>query len=196
MVMANPKGLTEEKSASTFLQILSGLKACHESKVAHRDLKPENILFTDKGIVKITDFGSCKDTLHGGVCQTTVNVVGTVPYMAPEAVRGKFSEASDVWAFAMSFIELATPRQRLWSHLGVTETFALLLRIGALKPPYHQHPIPEWLSPAAHDVLRDCLAFDPAARPLCTELLQRPYFADRSDVDGMEPLEDFEASVG
>jgi serine/threonine protein kinase len=189
-----------------------GLAHLHANAVVHRDLKPDNLLVANKVspssssgdggdvdtvFVKITDFGSCKDTLHGGVCQTTVNVVGTVPYMAPEAVRGKFSEASDVWAFAMTFIELATPRQRLWSHLRVTETFALLLRIGALKPPHHQHPIPEWLSPAAHDILRDCLAFDPAARPLCTELLQRPYFiADHSDGDGMEPLVDFEASVG
>jgi glycogen synthase kinase 3 beta len=41
-------------------QLLNGLKNIHKLKIAHRDLKPENVLLSEKGVVKICDFGSSK----------------------------------------------------------------------------------------------------------------------------------------
>jgi serine/threonine protein kinase len=41
-------------------QILTGMAYVHKQGISHRDLKPENILMTDKGVVKICDFGSAK----------------------------------------------------------------------------------------------------------------------------------------
>lgn len=39
------------------IQILSGLDACHRSMIVHRDLKPSNLLISDRGILKLADFG-------------------------------------------------------------------------------------------------------------------------------------------
>jgi serine/threonine protein kinase len=194
---------------------LLGLHHLHMNGVIHRDLKSDNILVTQKFVsspstssssfvipdatctfVKITDFGSCKDAIHGGVCQTTINVVGTVPYMSPEAVRGKFSRASDMWAFGITFLELATPGSNVWAHLGARDAFGLLLKIGALTDGHHLPPIPEHLSVEARDIITRCLSYQPSDRPSCAELLELPYFADTTHHRpvGMEYWTDYEGS--
>lgn len=116
MVMANPKGLSEEKSASIFLQILTGLKACHESKVAHRDLKPENILFTDKGVVKITDFGLSR--LHQAspydgtnAAELANTLTGTPQYVAPDVLKGPYDAfKADLWSLGCILYVMLTSR--------------------------------------------------------------------------------------
>ena len=43
-----------------FIQMIHGLKACHNAGVIHRDLKPQNLLMDAKFQLKITDFGLSK----------------------------------------------------------------------------------------------------------------------------------------
>jgi serine/threonine protein kinase len=181
---------------------LLGLQHLHRHRVIHRDLKSDNVLVHQtvpphdcvwssraSATVKITDFGSCKTALHGGVLQTTVNVVGTVPYMSPEAIKGKFSQASDIWAFGITMVELATPNQEVWAHLKARDAFGLLLKIGSLHPPLHLPPVPGHLSEEGRAIILRCLAFDPRARPSCDELLAMPYFADLVPIASCESLE-------
>ena len=79
-------------------QILGCVSYCHEKNIVHRDLKPENILLeTNKGYdqIKIIDFGAA---IKIGTNELVQEKVGTPYYIAPEALRGKSCQKSDVWS--------------------------------------------------------------------------------------------------
>ncbi len=89
-------------------QILSGVKALHESGIIHRDLKPKNILVNQEGLLKIVDFGVAKTDGHTDPEITSAGMlVGSVSYMAPEIVTGQpASFQSDIWSTGIIFYEL------------------------------------------------------------------------------------------
>ncbi|MFQ5641336.1 MAG: serine/threonine-protein kinase, partial [bacterium] len=64
-------------------QISGGLQVAHEKGITHRDIKSANIMVTDKGVVKIMDFGLAKLANRSKLTQlgTTLD---TVAYMSPE----------------------------------------------------------------------------------------------------------------
>jgi serine/threonine protein kinase len=49
--------LAEDEARKLFVDLMRGLKHCHDRKIAHRDLKPENLLVDADGTLKIADFG-------------------------------------------------------------------------------------------------------------------------------------------
>jgi serine/threonine protein kinase len=88
-------------------QILEGLVYLHENNVIHRDLKGANILVSEKGIVKLADFGLSKIIQHDRNKDNTIKVV-TLWYRAPELLLGmtNYDYKSDVWSAAIFFLEL------------------------------------------------------------------------------------------
>jgi predicted Ser/Thr protein kinase len=94
-------------------QVCDALQYAHEEKVVHRDIKPENILIDKRGRVKIADFGLAKLlgkapedlTLTG-----TKQIVGTVPYMAPEQIEGArdVDHRADIYSLGVTFYEMLT----------------------------------------------------------------------------------------
>ncbi|CEG47120.1 camk camkl protein kinase [Plasmopara halstedii] len=50
-------GVEEEVARTYFMQLLAGVRYCHQLGIVHRDLKPENLLLSDSDVLKIADFG-------------------------------------------------------------------------------------------------------------------------------------------
>ena len=109
--------LQEKEIRRLGLQLAEALASAHEHGVVHRDLKPANIMITRDGRLKILDFGLAKlvQSVGGDVTQSstgTGNAPGTVPYMAPEQLRGETSDArADVYAAGAVLYEMATSRR-------------------------------------------------------------------------------------
>ena len=102
------KPFSEEAAMNYFTMILIGLHALHSKNIIHRDLKPANVLidYLQDGtqILKIGDFGISKaaDLQTMKVTQTTMSMVGTIAYMAPEVLnRNNPDSKVDIWALGV-----------------------------------------------------------------------------------------------
>src|SRR5580698_2788629 len=97
-------------------QLASGLEAAHKEGVIHRDLKPANVKITPDGRLKILDFGlayilktEATETTATASLTETYSDAGTLPYMAPEQVKGQKPDArADVWSAGAVLYEMST----------------------------------------------------------------------------------------
>jgi serine/threonine-protein kinase len=90
------------------LQIARALAFTHERGIVHRDIKPGNIMLSNRGQVKLADFGIA---LVSGTADltTTGQVIGTPAYMSPEQIRGEeMGPASDIFSLGSVLYEMIT----------------------------------------------------------------------------------------
>ena len=90
---------TEKEAANIFQQLMSSVKYCHNNGICHRDLKPENLLYLNEGEendnpIKIIDFGLSQIFIN----RKLKTKVGTAYYVAPEILKGDYTEKCDVWS--------------------------------------------------------------------------------------------------
>lgn len=105
-IEAGPIDLRE--AVGIVIQIAEGLRAAHDNGIIHRDIKSSNIMITDKGQVKIMDFGLAQKS-GATRCTRQDSVIGTVLYMSPEQARGdQIDRRSDLWSLGVVLYEMVT----------------------------------------------------------------------------------------
>ena len=98
--------------------VLAALAIAHNAGLVHRDVKPENVLISDRGQIKVADFGLAKAVSSQSNTATQGLVIGTVSYLPPELVMSGHADArSDVYSAGIVLFELLTGRK---PHTGDT----------------------------------------------------------------------------
>lgn len=151
--------LPAEEAVPVFCQVLDGIDHAHELGIVHRDIKPANMMLTEKGTLKVLDFGIAR--LLGSARMTRAgNIIGTLEYMAPEQVRGLETDGrSDIYALGMMLYEVLTGRLPFQ-----TENEFELMKLQTEATPQPPREINPAIPPEVEAAIMKAIAKDPAER--------------------------------
>ena len=171
---------TDNSYLDHLVDICIGLRAAHDKGIVHRDIKPHNLQYFRKdNRVKIGDFGVA-DHLDN-LTATSLRVVGSLPYMAPECFDGSGSRTPkrDIYALGCTFYELFTGTQAFALPLDATRTSPGLDNPLALYSAMHKSaPRPdavihatELLSVRLSGVIKRMMAQEVGSRPTLDDVI-------------------------
>jgi eukaryotic-like serine/threonine-protein kinase len=164
MLQAGP--LPEKEITRLGVQLAEGLEAAHDRGIVHRDLKPGNLRLTPDGRLKILDFGLAKlvrpssETAATETMTEAHGLEGTLPYMAPEQLRGEAIDArTDIWAAGVVLYEMATGRRAFPEAENARVITAILTKPPSMPSAVH------WQASAGLDsIIVKCMEKDPERR--------------------------------
>jgi serine/threonine protein kinase len=147
------------------VQLADALAHVHDRGLVHRDVKSANIMITPDGRAKLVDFGLARPAVVPCLDGTTEaassrtrpgSTAGTVPYMAPEQLRGQLADArTDVWALGVVLYEMATGQRPFQGRTAFELSAAI----------FHDAPVvPSRVPAGLRRVIVRCLEKEPARR--------------------------------
>uniref|UniRef100_A0A7S0ZKN0 Non-specific serine/threonine protein kinase n=1 Tax=Timspurckia oligopyrenoides TaxID=708627 RepID=A0A7S0ZKN0_9RHOD len=166
---------TEQYAADATREILKGIQYLHQRNIVHRDIKPENILCVNNSFplhIKLTDFGFANYT---GASQMNT-FIGTPFYMAPEILTGK-GHGPPVDLYATGIVAYAMLSGRLPFESDDEKNAYKLITENKIV-----FPDADWksVSDDAKDFVKQCLHWDPGARPTVEAALAHKWLVPRT----------------
>lgn len=172
--------------------VACALAVAHDCGLVHRDVKPENVLISDRGEIKVADFGLARTVTGQSAAATQGLLIGTVSYLPPELViTGRAHAWSDIYSTGIVMFEMLTGTKPYVGDTPITiaykhayEDVPLPSVILARDHPQlaRRDPIPDYIDA----LVQSCTRRNPAARPANgRELLSRVRRARRSVEHGV-----------
>ncbi|XP_041419004.1 protein kinase C delta type-like [Xenopus laevis] len=164
-------------------EMVCGLQFLHSEGIIHRDFKPENILFSNKGHIKIADFGLAAENVFGN--KTISGSIGTLHNMAPEMIQCQiYNSAVDWWAFGIVLCKMATGRSPFYEGRKAEKCIHFILNC---QPSYS-----EQLSTELQDLLEKLLKKKPYKRlGFKGDIRRHPFFKSinwiKVEIQNVEP---------
>jgi serine/threonine protein kinase len=154
-------GLTRAEGVHLMARVARAVHYAHQHGIVHRDLKPGNVMVSDKGVIRLTDFGVCKALEETESLTMTGVMMGTPNYMAPEQIDDakRVGPQADVYGLGAILYHVLTGRP---AFVG-DDLNRMLDQVakGDYPPPESLDPT---VDPALSSICAQAMAVDPARR--------------------------------
>jgi serine/threonine-protein kinase len=173
MLLERRGRLPEPEAVAIGLAAAMGLAEAAATGVVHRDVKPANLVVTERGALKVTDFGLAKGEQIGVALTGKGVTLGTPDYMSPEQARGGNVDArSDIYALGCTLFHLLAGRPP-FRHRDERVGFAdVVLRHLKQPPPALVEELPE-IDAELAQLVAAMMEKEPDARPGYEEIVAR-----------------------
>lgn len=158
-IIDKTESIDPEIAAAILLEVAKGLAYIHERGLIHRDVKPSNIRITNRGEVKLMDFGIVLQVENTSLTRPGV-MVGSPSYLSPEQILGdKVSHTADIFLLGIVLYEMLTG-VRPFKEEGGESIFQRIREVRYVQIRKMQPSVPR----ALEAIVEKCLRKDPKRR--------------------------------